>query len=139
MRQKWIAVVGLALALSLLAGASVAAAEGPSSGSEEVAPSTPGGELLPPTGPGGCSVGHACVWPHTLFGEGKGESLCTGGLHSFAPNTKLSGENQCTNSGKAVWFRQSVTNVKCLEAGESDAAFPFLVNEIWVGAEHSHC
>lgn len=138
MRQKWIAVVGLALALGLLAGVSVAAAEGPSSGTEEVAPSAPEG-VLPPLGPGGCGVGHACVWPQTFYGGTVGESLCTGGLHSFAPNTKQSGENACTNSGKAVWFRQSGTNVRCLNAGESAPTFAFPVNEIWVGAEHSHC
>lgn len=161
MRHSWIAAVALALVLCLFGGAT-AGAEGPTTSGEE--PTTPAVEaaLAPsseePTMPaneaalapssvegaslsgiGECSTGDACVWPSTNFIGTVGKSNCTGGLHTFGGNLKLSGANKCTGSNKAVWFRNSGTTIQCLNAGGSSAAFVAFVNELWVGAENSHC
>jgi hypothetical protein len=129
MRTSWIAAVALALVLGLLGGAT-AGAESPAPGGEEE---------LSVESLGECSTGHACVWPNTLYGGTVGQSLCTGGLHTFGGNLKRSGANMCTGSNKAVWFRSSGTTIQCLNAGESSGAFWTTVNELWVGAENSHC
>lgn len=110
--RKWIIGAGLALALSLLPGASVASADET------------------------CASGHACVWPEKFFQGAKGESLCTGGAHGLA-GLKNSGKNRCAN--KAVWFRQNGTSFGCLNPNENAASFVFAINEIWVGAEGSRC
>lgn len=129
MRHKWIAAAALALVLSLLGGAT-AGAEGPKSSGEEEASVLSLSE---------CSSGNACVWPQTFYGGTVGKSLCTGGLHGFGGNLKTSGANWCSGSNKAVWFRNSGTTIQCLSAGESSGSFWTWVNELWVGAENSHC
>jgi hypothetical protein len=112
MRKNWIVAAGVAVALSLIPGASVASA------------STR------------CAKGHVCVWVEVVFKGAEGDSLCTGGLHEFAGN-KSSGENECAN--KAVWFRNKGVTTQCLNPGQSSEVFPGLVNEIWIGAEGSRC
>jgi hypothetical protein len=117
------------------------------SGEEEAAPA--GEAALAPSGEerasvlsiSECSTGDACVWPSTLYSPPGtvGKSNCTGGLHTFGGNVKLSGANKCTNSNKAVWFRSNGTTIQCLNAGGSSSAFFSFVNELWVGAENSHC
>lgn len=129
MRHSWIAVVALALMLGVLGGAT-AGAEAPTSSSEEEA------SVM---GLGECSTGYACVWPQTFYSGTVGKSLCTGGLHTFSGNLKASGANMCTGSNKAVWFRQSGTTIVCLNAGGSAPSWWAPVNELWVGAENSHC
>lgn len=116
MRKRWIVGLALVLALGLLAGASTEAGAGQF----------------------GCNTGHACVWPQRFFTGTIGESLCTGGAHGLA-GTKESGVNECVGSNKAVWFRSNGTAIKCLNAGETAASFTFPINELWVGAENSHC
>jgi hypothetical protein len=161
MRHSWIAAIALTLVLGLL-GAATAGAEAPTPSGEEAttpaveeAPTTSGEEaptpaseaaLAPSGGEGAsvlsigeCSTGDACVWPQTFFGGTVGKSNCTGGLHGFGGNLKLSGANNCTGSNKAVWFRNSGTTIRCLNAGESSSAFFSPVNELFVGAENSHC
>jgi hypothetical protein len=163
MRHSWIAAIVLALVLGLVGGAT-AGAEGPTPSSEEAttpsseeAPASSGEEGAAPAGEsalapsseegasarsiGECSTGDACVWPSTLYSPSGtvGKSNCTGGLHTFGGNVKLSGTNQCTNSNKAVWFRSNGTTIECLNAGKSSPAFFAFVNELWVGAENSHC
>ena len=128
MRHGLIAAAMLALVLGLLGGAT-AGAESPSSGGEEASTLSLGE----------CSTGYACVWPQTFYGGTVGKSLCTGGLHTFGGNVKASGANMCTGSNKAVWFRQSGTTIVCLNAGESAPSWWAPVNELWVGAENSHC
>jgi hypothetical protein len=83
-----------------------------------------------------CPKGNVCVWTEVVFKGAQGNSLCTGGLHEFAGN-KSSGENECAN--KAVWFRNKGVTTQCLNPGQSSEVFPGLVNEIWIGAEGSHC
>jgi hypothetical protein len=115
------------------------------SGEEEVlpagkaAPAPSGEEEASLLSIGECSTGYACVWPQTFYGGTVGKSLCTGGLHSFGGNLKLSGANMCNGSNKAVWFRNSGSLVQCLGAGASQTSFWTFVNELWVGAENSHC
>src|SRR6478752_3675747 len=116
MGKKWVVTLGLILALGLLAGTATEAGAGQF----------------------GCNAGHACVWPSRFFSGTIGESLCTGGAHGLA-NFKESGVNECTGSNKAVWFRQNGTSIQCLNAGETSAGFTFPINELWVGAENSHC
>jgi hypothetical protein len=129
MRQNWIAAVGVALALGLLAGASAAfAEEGPS---PEAAPAGEVGLL-----DASCNSGHVCVWPETFYSGAKGESLCTGGAHPLA-GTKASGKNRCAN--KAVWYRQNGTALVCGNPGVDTPAFGFAINELWIGAEGSRC
>ncbi len=106
---------------------------------EEAALAPSGGEAVSLSGIGECSTGYACVWPQTFYGGTVGKSLCTGGLHSFGGNLKLSGANMCNGSNKAVWFRNSGSLVQCLGAGASQTSFWTFVNELWVGAENSHC
>lgn len=159
MRHSWIAAAALALVLGLLGGAT-AGAEGPTPASEEA--TVPASEEAPPSSEeatvpsseaapasseeeasvlsiGECSNGYACVWPAAFYGGTVGKSLCTGGLHTFGGNVKNSGANWCNGSNKAVWFRSSGTTIQCLNAGTSSAGFWTSVNELWVGAENSHC
>lgn len=136
MRHSWIAAVALALVLGVLGGA-VAGAEGPAPGSKK-APAPRGGEASL-SSVGECNTGNACVWPGTGYSGTVGQSLCTGGLHTFGGNLKTSGADLCYGSLKAVWFRNSGTTVECLNPGGIESAFPKYVNELWVGAESSHC
>lgn len=112
MQRSWIIAAGVAVALGLIPGASVASA------SER------------------CPKGHVCVWTEVVFKGAEGDSLCTGGLHEFAGNKK-SGENECAN--KAVWFRDKGITTECLNPGKAAELFWGQVNEIWVGAEGSRC
>jgi len=141
MRHSWIAVIALALMLGLVGGATAGAEGPPPTGEEEAAPAAPApsGEEATTLSLGECSSGYACVWPQTFYGGAVGKSLCTGGLHTFGGNLKLSGANMCTGSNKAVWFRNSGTTIQCLNAGGSSGSFWASVNELWVGAENSHC
>ena len=82
-----------------------------------------------------CANGHVCVWPETYFKGAKGESLCTGGPHPLA-GVKLSAKDRCAN--KAVWLRKDGIAKGCVNAGgQAELAFAF--NELWIGAEGSHC
>jgi hypothetical protein len=148
MRHSWIAAIALALVLGVLGGATAGAEGPPPSGEEETPPASEAApapseeeeeEEASALSLGECSAGYACVWPNTFFGGTVGKSLCTGGLHGFGGNVKQSGANMCTGSNKAVWFRQSGTTIRCMNAGESSATFWAGVNELWVGAENSHC
>lgn len=136
MRHSWLIAVALALALGLLGGG-VSGAEGPAPGSKK-APA-PRGEEASLSSVSECSSGNACVWPGTGYTGTVGQSLCTGGLHSFGGNVKTSGANFCIGSLKAVWFRNSGATVECLNPNGIELAFPKKVNELWVGAEGSHC
>jgi len=113
MRQHWITAIGLTLALLSLAALPADAA------ADET-----------------CASGHVCVWVENHFKGAKGESLCTGGVHPLA-GLKESGKNRCAN--KAVWFRNEGVATSCLNPNENNAGFPFLINELWVGAEGSRC
>jgi hypothetical protein len=134
MKKSWIAAVGIVLALGVLAGASAAAAEGPSSGAPEPASAAPTGEVTPLDAT--CNSGHVCVWTGTFWTGTKGESLCTGGAHPLA-GSKQSGKNRCAN--KAVWYRINGTAFYCANPSEDNATFAFPINELWIGAEGSRC
>ncbi len=115
MRQKWITALGFAVAFSLV-GSSMAAA-GASTHAQGAVGIAPLGEVSPLDET--CVSGHACVWTEKFFQGAKGESLCTGGVHTLA-GFKKSGKNRCAN--KAVILRQSGTRVGCMEPGENAAS-----------------
>ena len=129
MRHRRYLVLGFVLAIGLLAGASIAAAEGPTPGSEE----PPAGTAEPFVA---CGSGHVCVWPSPFYVGTVGESLCTGGAHGLAA-TKTSGKDACAN--KAVWYRQNGTALACGNPNQETPNFGFAINELWIGAEGSRC
>jgi hypothetical protein len=133
MRRNWVLTASLVLAISLFAGSSAIADELSPSG-EEAAPAAPTGEASPLDAT--CNSGHVCVWPESFYVGTKGESLCTGGAHPLA-GSKKSGKNRCAN--KAVWYRQNGVALDCDNAGEDSPSFGFSINELWIGAEGSHC
>jgi hypothetical protein len=133
MKRNSMVVASLALVIGLLAVGATAAIGAAPPASEATPPASEGGhvELLS----GSCSSGHVCVWTEPSYKGAKGESLCTGGAHSLS-GFKLSVVNSCGN--KAAWLRVNGVANECINAGfEYEITAKF--NELWIGAEGSHC
>jgi hypothetical protein len=133
MRRSWIALIVLASAFCLIAGVAVAAADEVPPASEAVPPASEEGVLAPLDE--SCNSGHVCVWTEKSYQGAKGESLCTGGVHTLA-GMKFSAKNRCAN--KASWLRRNGEVTACLNPGDN-VPIPFEFNELWIGAEGSRC
>lgn len=135
MRRSWIVVALLVCACFAVGAAAATADEVPPASEESAAAPESGEEAAPAVAlDESCSTGFVCVWNNILYGGVKSTTLCTGGAHPLA-GFKFSAKNRCAN--KASWFRINGSAVECLDAGGNRKVAEF--NEIWIGAEGSHC
>lgn len=152
MREKWFVVAVLAFACCLVVGVGGAAAEDVPPVAPEAPPASEEGPPAAPEAPpaseevspeseegaatllGECPNGYVCAYANIFYGGGQGNSLCTGGAHPLG-GWKESALNRCAN--KAAWFRVNGTAQTCRNAGGQLEVGGF--NEIWIGAEGSHC
>jgi hypothetical protein len=82
-----------------------------------------------------CATGNVCAWTQTNFEGVRGNTNCGAqGAHPLG-GFKYSAKNHC--AARAVWLRFNGGAVECLEPNQQDGAITF--NELWVGAELSHC
>jgi len=134
MNQLRVKVLGLliaALAISAVVIVPAVAAETPPASEAASPESEPG--AAPPPNPS-CLAGYVCSWFQVGFQGEPGFTLCTGGSHPLN-QFKGSVKNRCAN--KASWLRINGFANDCVNAGGQREIAEF--NELWIGAEGSHC
>jgi hypothetical protein len=129
MHRKWLTIVFAALAIGAFAAVTGTAS------AEETAPGTPPAEEVSPLDET-CNSGHVCVWTEFRYQGAKGESLCTGGVHTLA-GFKGSAKNRCAN--KAVWLRENGSTHYCVNPAQNLPEDFVGFNELFIGAEGSRC
>lgn len=129
MRRMWIAVAvaGLALASSVLAGASLAGAAGPSP--ESTTAEAPG--LFEPFAEEGCSANNICLYSKTGFEEVQFYANCAT-VGASGPIWK-SARNRCGN--KTGWLRLNGTVIACMNPS-GNRPNPGDFNEVYISKEY---
>lgn len=133
MRRNWLVLAILAFACCLVVGVTAAAAAGEAPPASESTPPASEPGAPPPPNPS-CLAGYVCSWFQLGFQGEPGFTLCTGGPHPLN-QFKGSVKNRCAN--KASWLRINGVANECINAGGQDEITEF--NELWIGAEGSHC
>jgi hypothetical protein len=129
MNPKWLAMAAAVLVISAVAAFPAGAA------AEEASPEAPAMEEVAPFDET-CNSGHVCVWVEFNYQGAKGESLCTGGVHTLT-GIKGSAKNRCAN--KASWLRLNGFTVGCVNPANNFPVASSGFNELWIGAEGSRC
>lgn len=155
MKRNWMATLGLALAIGLLAVAS-AAAEDPPANSEGVAPVAPETEPAPPASEApsasedlpfeitpldeNCFANEVCVWFNTNYGGTRETVPCDGAFHWF-PNGRNSAKNRC--GSRRSWLINSdgaggVIYLVCMNPG-GERPSPGLFSGVKIGPLGENC
>lgn len=130
MKRKWIAAVGLALAVSVLAGASIAGA----AGSSPESPSAQDAGVVEPSAVEGCFANVVCVYvlPGFEFRDPL-QDVCGGTSgHSRVGGPWNSARNRCGN--KSNFLRRNGNPVACMNPG-GERPNPGTFNEVVIPAQ----